>query len=220
LGIKFRWASVFILFVCVVPLHAHNLTPSELTVGTDFLFLGFGHLWAGWDHLAFLAALLLRGGTLAQLVQIVTGFTISHSITLALAATGRLVVVGSWIEPLIALTIVVVAFEALQPPKRAWMERDFRFEWALGFGLLHGMAFGGDLLQAGIPPSRMVPALLGFNVGLEGAQILLVLLALPVLLWLGEHSSRLRGQLVRLGSSALAILGSVWFLERVSGGVL
>ena len=209
-----------LLIVCGVPLHAHNVTPTELTVGTDFLFLGFGHLWVGWDHLAFLAALLLRGGTLLQLMQIVTGFTLSHSITLALAATGRLVVVGSWIEPLIALTIVVVAFEALQPPKRPWMERDFRFEWALGFGLLHGMAFGGDLLQAGIPPSRMVPALLGFNVGLEGAQILLVLLALPVLLWLGEHSSRLRGQLVRLGSSALAILGSVWFLERVSGGVL
>lgn len=149
-----------------------------------------------------------------------TAFTLSHSVTLALAATGRLVPGGWWLEALIAFTIVVVAFESLQSRNPLVPETDLRFEWALCFGLIHGMAFGGAVTASGVPPSRILPALAGFNFGLEAAQIAFIAAALPLLVWLEGRPLRFQDQAVRFGSSVLVVFGSVWFLERMTGGFL
>jgi len=205
--------SAIVLGLLLVPslAHAHNLTPSELTVTADFFALGTEHLWGGWDHLAFLAALLLPGGSASRLIQIVTGFTLSHSITLALAATGRLTVPG-FVEPLIALTIVVVALEALSPRPRLGPPVDRRFEWALAFGLVHG--------TWGVPVNRILPALLGFNLGVETAQLVVIAAAYPLLVWLGTWEGRRRDTAVRVGAWVLAGWGGVWLVQRISGGLL
>jgi hypothetical protein len=78
-----------------------------------FLALGIEHIFTGYDHIAFLLGLLLLGGGLRPLVAVVSSFTLAHSVTLALAATGVLAPPARLVEPLIAVTIVVVAVENL-----------------------------------------------------------------------------------------------------------
>jgi hypothetical protein len=210
-----------VLGLMVVPgVSAHQLVPPADVVGGDYFFLGLDHLWGGWDHLAFLAALVLPGGSWNRLLKVVTAFTIAHSLTLTLAATGVLRLPPSVVEPLIALTVVVVAVDALRPRRDLVPRTDRRFEWALVFGLIHGMGFAGALADVGIPPGRLAPALLGFNAGLEVAEVMVVLVLLPLVTALQGLADRisLRGSLSQAGSSAIAVFGSFWLVQRLSGG--
>jgi hydrogenase/urease accessory protein HupE len=145
-----------------------------------FFRLGVEHILTGYDHILFLLALILRGGSLGSLIGIVTAFTIAHSITLALAVLGVVVIPSWFVEPVIALSIAYVALENIfrrNAPSRRWAV-------SFVFGLVHGFGFAGALLELGLPPSGLVGSLLFFNLGVEAGQAMIVAVLFPILVWL------------------------------------
>ena len=180
-------------------------------VAVAFVELGIEHIWTGLDHLAFLLALLLVAGSLRQMLVIVTGFTVSHSITLSVAALGWFVPPAWLVEPAIALTIAYAGVENLwRPGPRR------RFVVTSALGLIHGFGFASLLLQLGLPRDHLLTALLCFNGGVELGQAAVVLVVPPLLLWASRWAFwRERG--VPVVSLAIAAAGVFWFLERVLG---
>lgn len=193
---------------------AHDLNPSAWTVGTNYGLLGLEHLWGGWDHLAFLAGLLLPGGSGWRIVKVVTAFTAAHCLTLTLAALG-VVSPPSWlVEPAIALSVVLVAWNALVRPQGLAAIPDRRVALAFGFGLVHGFGFAGALAEVGFPPGQLVPALAGFNLGLEAAQLSVVVVVLPLLTALRRLPTVHRGT-VTVGSLVVGLAGATWLSSRI-----
>ena len=176
---------------------------------TSFILMGAEHILGGPDHLLFLIALLALSRSFWSTVKIVTGFTLAHSITLSLATLGWVDVPSRIVEPLIAASIVWVAMENLLAPQsqsRRWLVAAF-------FGLVHGLGFAEALLELGMPREALVPALIGFNLGVELGQLLFVAIAVPAIAWASG-----RGRLKRLPqamSLGVAAAGMVWLLQRV-----
>ncbi|MFM8532013.1 MAG: HupE/UreJ family protein [Acidimicrobiia bacterium] len=184
----------------------------QVPIATDwmsFILMGAEHILGGPDHLLFLIALLALSRSLWSTVKIVTGFTVGHSITLSLATLGWIEVPSSIVEPLIAASIIWVALENIISPQsegRRWLVATF-------FGLVHGLGFAGGLLELGLPHEALIRALIGFNIGVELAQILFVALVLPAIAWASQP-----GRLVRLPqamSICAAVAGAAWLLQRV-----
>ena len=202
----------------------------------DYFSLGVHHLLQGYDHLAFLLALVLplqlslrrspsvallrehpdsgaavyaSRATWMALLRTVTAFTVGHSITLILATFGLTQASPLWVEPAIALSIVVTALLNLRPMK--WIRVDVL---ALLFGLVHGYGFAGLLLEAAAPGGLLPWALAGFNLGVEAGQLIAVLgwvLVSQVLV----GRSWYRTVVVRGGSVLLVLLASWWFWQRI-----
>ncbi len=186
---------------------------------------GLHHILTGYDHLAFLLALLLpialfrktqpagegQGGRsgLAALLLTVTGFTLGHSCTLALATFGVISASPAWVEPAIALTIAASAALNLYPLR--WVRSD---ALALAFGLIHGLGFSGVMTEAGISGSLLVWGLAGFNLGVEAGQLAVVALwcVLHYALQNWKHYTHV---VVRGGSWALVVLALYWMLQRL-----
>lgn len=194
--------------------------PSGWRTALDFLGQGAWHVWVGYDHLLFLLLLILpaaalrgsgpgRGRAAAlDLARIVTAFTIAHSITLGLAATGILRLPQQPVEATIAISIMIAAFINLKPSLAR-----FRLPLAFGFGLVHGFGFANAL--AGLDSGgATLPALAGFNVGVELANLAVIAAALPVLLWLGRRSWYAPRALPSLSLVAAAI-GAAWLIDRL-----
>lgn len=190
-------------------------TQRPLARATRFLWLGLQHILLGPDHLAFLLALLLLGGTFPELVKIVTSFTVAHSITLAVSALGFVSAPARVVEPLIALSIVYASVENLWALRRKGrVETALAHRWAVAFvfGLVHGFGFATGLGK--LPRSGLANGLVSFNLGVELGQILLVALLLPALAFLRKQPG-FQTQGARLASSAVAIVGAIWFVSRV-----
>lgn len=184
--------------------------------------LGLDHLLEGWDHLAFVTALFLGAAGLRALIGLVTAFTLAHSLTLALAATGwiQLARHQPLIEAIVALSIAFVALSLVFEPDAA------RSRWpeASGFGLIHGLGFAGFLGQSLVLEEARTKALLGFNLGVEAGQLLVVF----ALWWtvglvlrprdLPEDAPRfvVARPVRRVGGLALGLLGLYWFAERIA----
>lgn len=188
-----------------------------------FLRLGAEHIFQGADHIAFLLGVLLLGGSVRQLLGIVTAFTVAHSVTLALATLGWVVPPPRIIEPLIALSIVAVAVENLvalrSPLSAAWVKDSIARRWRLtfSFGLVHGFGFAGALRALELPRSLLGPSLLTFNLGVEVGQLVIVALAWPLLRWLrGVRGMWPAG--MRWASLGVAGLGVYWLVGRVVSG--
>lgn len=165
----------------------------------------------GIDHILFLLALMLGGGKLLQLVGIASGFTLGHSISLALAALDVVRPPGWLIEPLIALTIALAALEAFSGK----LQRH-RWKIASGFGLIHGFGFAAALTELELSTGAMVTALFGYNLGVELGQVVIVLVVAPLVLL--AHRDRRTGTLiVRTGASLIFALGLYWFFVRAVG---
>jgi HupE / UreJ protein len=179
-----------------------------------FVALGIEHIFTGWDHLAFLAALLLGGGTLGAAVKVATSFTVGHAITLALATLGLVRITPSVVEPLIAASVAFVAAENLWDLGRGRAGKGRRWPVALGFGLVHGFGFAGALVELGLPREGLATALVGFNLGVELGQAAVVALLVP-LLALGARQPERARCAVRLGSTALCGAGLFWLVERL-----
>ena len=174
----------------------------------SFVALGIHHILSGYDHLLFLLGLLLPGGGVLSLAKIITAFTIAHSLTLSLAVLQVVTLPDRLIEAVIALSIAFVAAENLflaPAVSRRWVV-------SFGFGLVHGFGFASVLRELGLPAHGLLLSLLGFNVGVELGQGLVVAACLPVLALL----RRTRWQHRAVWSSSLAILlvGLVLFVER------
>jgi HupE / UreJ protein len=136
---------------------------------------GLRHILGGYDHLLFLAALVLAAATLWDLVKIVTGFTVAHSLTLTLAALNLVHLPGRVVEPLIGASIVFVALQNVFWPQHA--RGGSRLAVAFFFGLFHGLGFAGGLLELmrQMPTSVVLLAVLGFSIGVEaGNQMVMV----------------------------------------------
>lgn len=175
----------------------------------SFVWLGVAHIMSGYDHLLFLAALLLRGGRLLALLKIVTAFTVAHSVTLALAVLGIVTIPAHMVEPAIAASIVWVALENVfgrEPPARRWVV-------SFLFGLVHGFGFASALDELSLPRWSLAMALLGFNVGVEAGQAMVIAAALPVLLALRTCSWEAR--VTRAASLLVAVVGAAWLVQRL-----
>ena len=156
---------------------------STLQVVGRFIRAGIEHIFLGYDHIAFLLAVILWGRSLWPLVKVVTAFTLAHSLTLCLAVLDIVRLPSSVVEPLIAATIVLRrGGEFLRPRYPQALARDLRARPGAGFG------FAGALREYGLPTDAVAPALAAFNIGVEIGQVAIVGLIFPLLLlsdWLG-----------------------------------
>ncbi|MFN0111501.1 MAG: HupE/UreJ family protein [Blastocatellia bacterium] len=177
----------------------------------EFFVLGLEHIAFGFDHLAFLFALLLAGSKLREAAKIITSFTIAHSITLALA-TFNVVNLASWIvEPMIAVSIVYVGLENI-------FRRDIKNRWLLtfAFGLIHGFGFASVLRELGIGGQGIgaIVPLFSFNFGVEFGQIAIAALVLPII-WKLKQQPNFVPRYVPACSVLIALAGGYWLIERM-----
>jgi hydrogenase/urease accessory protein HupE len=150
-------------------------------IATAYLLLGVEHILGGIDHLLFVGALLFLVGFQRRLVWTITAFTLAHSLTLASAALGWLTLRSAPVEATIALSIVLVAAEALNKDSQQTLARRVPALVAFLFGLIHGLGFAGALSEIGLPQNHLATALLTFNLGVELGQLLAV--AVVWVLW-------------------------------------
>lgn len=189
----------------------------------DYLQLGMHHLLQGYDHMAFLLALVLplqlRLGRSAgrvegrspwwSLLRTITAFTVGHSITLVLATLGFTSASPAWVEPVIAASIAFTALLNIYPVPVLRPER-----LALVFGLVHGYGFAGLLIEAAAPAGLLPWALAGFNLGVEAGQLSAVA-AWVLLSQVVVRQPWYRSVVVRGGSWLLVALAAYWFWLRV-----
>jgi len=192
----------------------------------SYIPVGFDHILPkGLDHILFVLGLFFLSTHLRPLIWQVSAFTLAHTVTLALGALGLVTVPGSIVEPLIAASIVYVAVENIF----ARGLTRWRPVVIFGFGLLHGLGFASVLGEFGLPEDQFVPALIGFNVGVELGQLTVIALAF-VLIWIGvlaaqraaltgveelvtEYPVMFRALSVT-GSLIIALIGIYWVIER------
>jgi len=211
-------------------------TQGRWAVVKTFVLSGIEHILIGPDHILFLIGLLLLGGTLARLALIVTSFTVGHSVTLSLAALDVFSPQARIIEPLIALTIIVVGADNLLvlrsrknrselsvpsvalgsvPSVALGSETDLRPWLAVAFGLIHGFGFAYVLKEFGLPQAALGWSLFAFNLGVEIGQLMIVAVVAGVLLLVRRQSPALARQLALVGSIAVILAGAYWFVQRV-----
>ena len=194
-------------------------TQGRLAVIRTFVLSGIEHIMIGPDHILFLIGLLLLGGTLPRLALIVTAFTIGHSITLSLAALDIVSPPAYFIEPLIALTIVVVGADNLLVLRAKRDQEkpasDIRAWLAAVFGLIHGFGFAFVLREFGLPQAALGWSLFAFNLGVEIGQLLIVLVVAGALVAVRRKSVITAQRIATAGSIAVIAAGTYWFIERV-----
>jgi hypothetical protein len=178
-----------------------------------YLHQGFVHvLPLGLDHILFVLGLFLLSRARRPLLLQVTTFTLAHSVTLALATLGWVEVSGSIVEPVIALSIAAVALENIFHPRYT----SWRLLIVFVFGLVHGLGFAGALKDLDLPASSLAVGLVGFNIGVEAAQLAVIALAFFATAWLRE-AARYRRFVVIPGSTLIALAGIYWAIERALG---
>jgi HupE / UreJ protein len=195
-----------------------------------YLREGVWHIWIGLDHILFLLCLLLPAAGRRQrvqephrqsapvwieVVQVVTSFTVAHSITLSLAALGILSFPARLVESAIAASVVFAALNNIRPmvTRRLWLI-------AFGFGLVHGLGFASVLADLALPRDALLLALLGFNLGVEVGQLVLVGLFFG-LVWALRRLDVIWPQWATpLPASVIAIVAAIWFIERAFGVAL
>jgi hypothetical protein len=189
-----------------------------------YLREGVWHIWIGFDHVLFLISLLLpavlqrQSGkwqpapgfrtSFVDVLTIVTAFTVAHSITLTLATLGVVSLPSRWVESAIALSVIVSALNNLYP-----LVRGRRWIAAFAFGLIHGFGFASVLMDLRLPQGVLALALFGFNAGVEVGQLTIVAAFLP-LAYMLRASWVYRHVLFVGGSALIALLASVWLVER------
>jgi uncharacterized membrane protein len=185
-----------------------------------YVRIGIGHILPdGADHILFVLAVFLASVRLKALVWQISAFTIAHTVTLALAATGLITPSSGIVEPLIALTIAFVAIENLVFRE---MTR-WRPLVVFGFGLIHGLGFAGFFGELGLPPGQFWSALIGFNLGVEIGQLSVIAVAAVLGLMLRRAlrdpagEAGYRSWVVRPGSALIGLTGLYWGIARLSG---
>ncbi len=207
-----------------------TVNPSVVDVLKRYIFEGVWHIWIGIDHILFLLSLLVLAPlvparcrvtrwaaepwlrpALMDVLAVVTAFTVAHSITLSLSVLQWVEPPASFIEPVIAISVVLAAINNLLG---WWSVRRWRL--AFVFGLIHGFGFANVLLDVGLPARELAVALGGFNLGVELGQLAIVLAFFPLAWWL-RHTAFYRWVVVIGGSIAIVAVGTVWTVQRVMG---
>ncbi|HYN07203.1 MAG TPA: HupE/UreJ family protein [Vicinamibacterales bacterium] len=175
--------------------------------------VGFAHIVPkGVDHILFVLGLFLLAARTRTVLLQVTAFTVAHSITLALSLYGVFTLPGSVVEPLIALSIVYVAFENLFTSTLT----PWRLVLVFAFGLLHGLGFAEALTALDLPRAEFFSTLVAFNLGVEAGQLTVILIAALALLALRVQAADYRRLVVRPASLAIALAGVYWVVDRIS----
>jgi hypothetical protein len=176
-----------------------------------YLTLGYRHILPeGMDHLLFVLGLFLLSTRLPPLLWQISAFTVSHTLTLALSMYGVVSLPSRLVETLIALSIVYVAIENTLTRK----VQAHRLAVVFGFGLLHGLGFAEALHALGLPTGHYLSALLAFNLGVELGQLSVILLAFLLLGWFNKEVWY-RRWIVVPGSCLIALIGTIWALQRL-----
>ncbi|MWB77422.1 HupE/UreJ family protein [Pseudooceanicola sp. 216_PA32_1] len=182
-----------------------------LSAFLEYIPVGFEHILPlGLDHILFVLGLFFLSPHIRPLLWQVSAFTLAHTVTLALGALGLVNVPASIIEPLIAASITFIAVENLFSTKlHRW-----RPLVVFCFGLLHGLGFASVLEQFGLPQDQFIPALLGFNLGVEFGQLTVIALAfLAVGAWF-RRETWYRTAIAMPASAIIGVIGAYWFVER------
>lgn len=178
----------------------------------QFYWLGVEHILTGFDHLLFLAALLIGVRAVKPMLIVITSFTLAHSLTLALAAFDLVVLPSKIVEPLIAVSIIAVGIENI-------VRRDAIADryWMAGlFGLIHGFGFSTILRETALAQGgAIVVPLLGFNLGVESGQLLVAAVVVPLLLLLRSLNAFNRYGPATLSGLVIAVSGA-WLMQRVA----
>ena len=177
-----------------------------------YLPIGFEQMLPkGLDHILFVLGLFFFSTRPGALIWQVTAFTLAHTLTLALGALGWVNLPDAIVAPLVAVSILYVAVDNLFAQRLT----PWRPALIFGFGLLHGLGLASDLVEVGLPPGQVMPALIGFNIGVELAQLTVIALAfLAVGPWF--RSKPWYGTRVAMPASVvIAAVGAYWFVEGV-----
>jgi hypothetical protein len=201
--------------------------PSPWSAFLEYLRAGIWHIWSGIDHLLFLLSLLLpavlvrrenrweavplAAPAFANIVKVVTAFTLAHSMTLSLAAFNVIRLPSRLTESVIAASIIVAALNNVFP-----RVTEGRWRIAFAFGLLHGFGFASVLAEMGLPNGARIVSLVAFNLGVEAGQLAVILATMPGAYLLRATAFYRRG-VMPWGSSAIAALALVWFVQRALG---
>lgn len=180
-------------------------------IASAYVVLGIEHILGGFDHLMFVLALLFLVSFNRRLVLTISAFTLAHSLTLALSALGLLSLRSPPVEATIALSIMLVAAEALH--KEQTLSRRWPALVAFLFGLVHGLGFAGALADIGLPQNHLFVALLTFNVGVELGQLLVVAIA-----FVCYRAFAARPKFVAIRTPALYAIGGIaayWSIGRI-----
>ena len=180
----------------------------------SYIPVGFDHIIPkGLDHILFVLGLFFFSIHMRPLLLQVTAFTLAHTVTLALGALGWVSIPGSIVEPLIAASIVFVAVENIFAKGLS----PWRPVVIFGFGLSHGLGFASVLGDFGLPTEAFIPALIGFNVGVEVGQLTVIAVAFFLVgLWFGRKEWY-RRVIAIPASIAIAIIAAGWVIDRVFG---
>lgn len=196
--------------------HDQTVWPREvwdrLAPWVMWIAVGFQHIVPkGLDHILFMLGLFFFSGGWRPLLIQVTGFTIAHSVTLALSVYGVLQVPPSLVEPLIALSIVYVALDNLfDRPLVRW-----RLTVVVLFGLLHGLGFASVLSGLGLPEEQFLSSLVLFNVGVELGQLSVLFVAFLIVGWY-RRQPWYATKIAQPAAVAIAGTGAYWFLKRIA----
>lgn len=193
-----------------VELRQGRLERSGWGLAWDFLLLGMHHIFIGFDHIAFLLALLLGATRMGEMVKIVTSFTVAHSLTLLLAAKDVVRLPAQLTEALIAASIVYVAVEN-------YLVKDAKHRWVLtfGFGLVHGLGFSEVLREYLSGAGNLLVPVVAFNAGVELGQIAILLVAFPLLALVRRSGEKRARAVAWAGSAVVLLFGLGWLVERV-----
>ncbi len=196
------------------PIMAAGLEAAKSGWGTfvEYIPVGFDHIVPkGLDHILFVLGIFFLGAGWRALIWQISAFTLAHTVTLALGALEIVVISGSIVEPLIAASIVFVAVENLMTTSlNTW-----RPVIIFGFGLLHGLGFASVLGDFGLPEGQFIPALIGFNIGVEVGQLTVVAVAAILLTLPFARFDWYRRAIAMPASILIAFVGAYWFIERV-----
>ena len=210
----------------IVEPFAINLETGNNWKGFKAMFLlGMDHIAEGVDHLMFLLLLLLPSPLLVtarkwdkpqswkssfiKILKIVTGFTIGHSVTLFLGTLQWIETPILFVEILIALSIFITACHAIIP---IFYKREILI--AVAFGLIHGLAFSQTLIELELTSTKMFLSLLGFNLGIEAMQLLVIIVIMPILVYLSQNKTY---HIFRIVFAIFGMIASVgWITELLT----
>ncbi len=214
---KKLFAFIGLTIASTLTAHAHTINYQldkmrEDEVVSKYLKLGYTHILPyGFDHVLFILCVFFLNTSLKKIIMQATMFTLAHSITLALAVYGIITPPPDIIEPLIAISILLLALENIYTSKiKPW-----RMVMVFLFGLVHGMGFAGALSELGLPSYSFATALISFNIGVELGQLTVIIVMYFLVSKLFSEKTWYRKRIVIPSNIAIALTALFWTIQRI-----
>ena len=213
-----KYLIIIIVLLCIsCPVFAHVI-PYELDkmksgdVFLKYLALGYKHIIPlGFDHILFILCVFFLNTNIRQIILQASMFTVAHSVTLGLSAYGIINPSPAVVEPIIALSILLLALENIYSTR----VRPWRMLMVFLFGLVHGMGFAGALSQIGLPRYAFTKALVSFNIGVELGQLSIIVFMYFLVAKSFSGMGWYRKRIVVPASLAIASVAAYWTVQRI-----